>query len=69
MSYIARTNRHRIGRFEVDAGLTVYDSSAVFGIGVSWQFHRDGLWSVMSELSLGPLVTWFRLSHYRRTTG
>lgn len=66
MSYSAVTNYHRVGQFEYDAGVAVYDSSAVLGIGLGWGFHAHELWTFRIELSLGPLVLWTRVSHYRR---
>lgn len=66
MSFYATTRRHRLGQFETDAGLAVYDGSAVIGIGLGWRRFASELWDVRVEMSLGPLVLWVRLCHYRR---
>lgn len=66
MSFIARSKRHRLGHFESDVGLAVYDGSAVLGIGLGWGHYASELWEVRVELSLGPVVLWVRVCHYRK---
>ena len=65
MSFVAASARHRLGQFETDAGLAIYDSSAVIGVGLGWNRYAGELWEVRVELSLGPLVLWVRICHYR----
>lgn len=65
MSFVATSARHRLGQFETDAGLAIYDCSAVIGVGLSWNRYAGELWYVLVELSLGPLVLWVRICHYR----
>lgn len=66
MSFVARSERHRLGQFEFDAGLAVYDRSAVLGVGLGWGHYAGELWEVRVELSLGPVVLWVRVCHYRK---